>query len=474
MSEASDAAKLAAEKEAARKAIASMEELQAKFPGISDSVAAVTSVVKGLQEKVDALAKIDVASVMKEVEMIKAAQKTVREMVRTSKSGVYIPGLEDQAERFSITRAVRGAVTGKWDGAGLEHEVMKQAGAVAKSNTGLQDTSAGFFIPDQVIPDVISAIYTRSILINLAGDGQTRVSVLAGLTAPRVRVPKFDGGMIAYWVGENDDFAESESKTGDVTLGAKKLGFMTRFSKESLTFTSYGYENLVRNDMIRAAAKEIDRTIIYGKGTEHQPRGIAFTDGIYVYSAENGVVYTHNNSVIAPAGIPGTPAGAELTFDGLQNMIGALEDNDIDVDPSFAVLSHGRYWRRLKQLKITNFSGQTSSQPYLIGVPMLTDAKLRDLVGVDIDKASWFPTQNDAGQLYGWSSATDVNNCGDVVAGNLSNVLLGTWGGFEIEDDGGRGSGFVRDQTLVKLRMYTDVAVRQPKNLILCPDARMR
>lgn len=425
----------------------------------------VDSLVSGLEEvKKNG---INAKSVMEQLDELKAGQDRLVKQIRTSRKGFYVSGQEDV--EFSILKAMVGVKTGDWSQAGQEKELMDQW-AEQKAQIAGEGAAGRYFIADQTIADVIGAIYKRSQFINLSGDGTTRVSLLEGLTAGRVKVPKFDGGLIAYWIGEEDEYAESQAAVGDITMDPKKLGILVRITDEMRKYQDYGFENLLRQDMERKAAEKMDWTIAYGSGGDNMPRGIAATSGIKVYRAETGDVYT------TQAGVNGVADwdGGELSFDGLDNMMLALEEDDITMDDSFALISSPRYFKRLKQLKITNFSGQTSDQPYLLGMPMLSEAKLREALGVDFAST----TQIGSNLLPGYSvgGATDSTNqkYTDVFGGNMSQVVVGRWFGLEIEDDGGRGKGFTSDHTYMKLRMYADVAIRQNREIILCPDALAR
>jgi len=444
----------AMEKEAVKRLLENVEIMSKGLPEIREEL-------KALQAKVKEFADLDVSKALKEFERTKASMEQVREAIRSSKGGFYIPGLEDAGKKFSLTRAFIGAKTGDWKGAEHEKEIFDQVRSKASHIIG-NDSAAGLFIPDQVIPDVIAAIYTRSQLIDLAGDGRTRVSVLDGLTGIPAKLPKFNGGVIAYWLGEEDEYVESLVNVGNMSLTPKKLGILVRLTDEMRRFQSFGFENLLRADMTRAAAKKIDWTVLYGSGSENMPRGVVNWPGVGVYSAENGTSTQ-----------PASPAGAALDFDGLDNMAGILEDADIDADSSFATISCPRFFRRMRQLKTDNYSGQTTNRPYLIGVPMLPEARLRDVIG-EFGKSTQLPTTNKPGASVAWTSPQDVQKCTDVFQGNWANVLFGRWSGLEIADDGGLGKGFTSDHTYIKVRMYSDVGCRYEQSIVICPDAKVR
>lgn len=446
---------------ALREASANVKEMAQRLPAIEAEVAAVK----------EAVGEIDVQELSKRVETATAQYDKVVERIRNWKGGLYVPGLEEEGEKFSLHRAAVAVATRDWKHAGFEKEVFDNVRE--KGQRMGVDSEGGFFVPDQVIPDVIGAIYRRSVFIGLDAEGTTRVSVLDGLIGNPVKVPAFEGGMIAYWMGEQDKYVESQVGVGSISLVPKKLTVLAKLTEEMRKFSSFGFETLMRNDAIRALAAELDRTIPYGKGNENEPRGLmkmpifdatSEPRGVQFFSAEDGAVVTS---------APADAQGGELDFDGLQEMMGALEDQNVTPNESWATISAPRYFRRMKQLKVLNFSSQTEGRPYLVGVPMLTDTRLAELIG-PFDKSTMVPTAQKPGASAAWPTTSTTEKFGDVFAGNWSEVVLGRWAGIEITDDAGRGVGFPTDEIFIKFRLWADIQKRQGRTIVVCPDAQMR
>lgn len=465
-----------ANQEAAKAFLSNVSELTKSVPKMIEDI-------KALKESgIERFKDLEPDKVIKTMEELQAGYEQIRTQIGKSETGgIYLPGLYDYnqkmgVKRFSILRTIVGVKSGGSQAAfekvkaGYEWEVMSQ---IKNSIDGLAvagiGEDGGFFIPDQVIADLIQQIFTRSKFIDLSGEGETRVTVIDGLVGGKVTIPKFDGGVIAYWVGENDDFVASKANVGNVTMTPKKMGILTKLTDEMRKFASFGFENLLRRDMVRAASKEADRTLLYGSGSENEPRGVVNIPGTKVFRAEDGQLFDRDD----PALTSGDWQGGELDFDGLDEMRGALEDQDLEIDESYAYGSAPRYFRRLKQLKVSNFATQTTEKPYLLGSPMLRDETLRNLIG-DFAKTTQIKSKQVPGASLG-TPTTNVNlKYGDVFGANWSEVLFGRWSGMEVVDDGGTGADFIRDVTNVKLRLYADVGHRQEKGIVICPDAQMR
>ncbi len=443
-----------------------VDKLKGLFEG-DDNIVSTIDKVKALASEIKEIQALDLKKVCEEYDKIKANQESLQKAIRFSKRGLYVPGLEDQ--QFSLVQAMAGVKTGDWKGREHEKEIMDAVREKASQNIG-NDQAGGFFVPDQVIPDVIQAIYTRSVFINLGVEGDsTSVSVLDGLVGGNVKIPKFNSGTVAFWLGEEDAFAESIANVGDVQLNPKKLGVLVKLTDAMMRLGGFGFENLLRTDMVRAAAKKLDFTIAFGTGGDNMPLGIVNTEGIKIYSAEADDIADHSTLASLNSG---DWSGAELTFDGLDNMTLALEEDDVDLDETHKWISAPRYFKRLKQLKVDNFSAQTENQPYLLGIPMLPDSRLADIIG-PWDKSTQFSTTDVPGESVGAPTTSVIAKFGTVIGGNLGDVVLGRWSGVEISDDAGRGTGFATDHTFVKLRLLLDVVVRQPRSLIVAPDVTM-
>lgn len=439
------------------------------FAKLADRVKAVESLTTGLDD-------IDVKSVMAEVDKIKAAQEEVTRAIRSSRKGGYVSGMEDV--NFNLSKALVAHALGDWDIAPQEKELMDQARekrrtSMKASHVAGDDNLGGNFIPDQVIADVIGAIYTRSAFVNLAESGQTRISVLDGLSGGHVRVPKFEGGVIAYWIGEEDEYAESVARTEDITMNPKKLGALIRITDTMEKLGGFGFESLIRRDMERAMAKKLDYTIMYGSGSNNMPRGLVNMNGLPVFSAQSGDRGVLGTDALGAAPFQADWDGAELDFDGLDDMMLQFEEDDVDIDGNFSIVSSPRYFRRLKKLKVANYSSQATQQPYLLGMPMLTDARLQELIG-DFAWTSQITSNKLPGASINAPTDSTAAKMTDVVMGDLSEILLGRWFGLELVDDRGQGKGFTSDHRYVKIRMYADIAARQLRRLSLCPDAQVR
>lgn len=435
----------------------------------------------------DELKGLDIPKAMEDLEARQSKMERHVEQIRRSKGGLYVSGIED--EEFSLCRALiavrKGRRKADWEAMGAAHEfdLLRQVydkhadryeHLRAKAQNVGDDELGGFFVPDQVIPDVIPAIYTHSAWINLDGEsGDTRVSVLDGVTGGKITIPKVRGGCVAYWIGEEDEYAESAMKLGKITSDPKKLGVLVPLTEEMQQFGAYGFEAALRRDMVRAAAKKLDWTIAYGTGGNDMPRGI--TRHIGAAKAEDNIKVFNiaTGDVIDPTTVTDWDP-AEMDWVALSQMALVLEEDDIEMDSSFGMVTSPRYLNRLKNARLEYYSAQTSGRGYVLGPPTISDARLRDLLGFDVGKTTQIPSNAKPGAgIGGPTDNTDAKQT-DVFMGNLSEVWVPRWAGLDITDDGGMGKGFTSDIIYQKLRLMVDVVVRQPRAIAVAPNVIAR
>lgn len=459
---------LTKEQREARKAKAE-EARKALLKRIADLEATVTEqkeIIAAAKATSDLLEGLDVKGLLSSIEELKAGQETLRSNIRRDKGGLYVPGIEDEAKDFNLVKAMAGCAT-DW---GMykdtkEHEVIKAATEVARNVAGI-DSEGGWFIPDQVIADVIGALYQDSVLLSLdASTGQTRVSLITGLTGAKVRIPKFESGMIAYWIGEKVPYTASEPGTRTITLDPKKLGLLTTMTDEMANRATYGFDSLLRNDMRRVASAELDRVLLYGTGTGFEPRGIINHPDITQFYFEDAV--GGGDGTTAPAG---TPVGARGNWSAMNLMLLLLENQLIKFNSSAAWISSPSFFRDMANLRTLNYSGQDETvAPYLAGLPPLTMRALRDLLG-DFD----WTTQIAANNTVASTGTGADTNYTDLFYGNWSEVIVGRWGGVEVMSDGGlAGDNWFSDQRSIKMRMYLDIGVRHDEALSYARDVRV-
>lgn len=108
---------------------------------------------------------------------------------------------------------------------------------------------------------------------------QAGVTMLTGLQG-NIAVPRQTSAATAYWVGEGGSPTESQQAIDQINMTPKTIGAFVDYSRRLLIQSSIDVEGMVRADIARVIALELDRTAVYGTGSANQPLGLTNTTGI--------------------------------------------------------------------------------------------------------------------------------------------------------------------------------------------------
>jgi len=107
------------------------------------------------------------------------------------------------------------------------------------------------------------------------------ITLMSG-SVGNLRVPKLDGSATAYWFGgdDADTITESTPTLTEVAMAPHPLGGLVTYSHLMLKQGTPGTESIIRQDLARVLATEIDRAAFNGSGVGTEPLGILGTGGI--------------------------------------------------------------------------------------------------------------------------------------------------------------------------------------------------
>ncbi|ECG8590764.1 phage major capsid protein [Salmonella enterica subsp. salamae] len=240
-------------------------------------------------------------------------------------------------------------------------------------------TSGGNLIAtDLLAGSFIDLLRPRSTIMSLAAS-------MGGLVG-NVAIPKQTGGATAYWIGEGADAQSGQPTTGQVTLTPHTIGAYTDITRQLLLQSTPDAEMLVRNDLLSAIALGIDLAGYYGTGASSQPTGIVNITGV------NAVTFAATNP----------------TFDELVAMETAIATDNADV----------------------------AGMSYVVNAKMRGYAKTTPKFASGTSVASagtiWEPNNQING--YGAQVTNQISD-GDVIFGNFSDLIVGMWGGLDLNVD---------------------------------------
>lgn len=238
---------------------------------------------------------------------------------------------------------------------------------------------------------------------------QMGVRVLSGLTGD-VTIPRAGDGLTAAWVNENEAIPESNMTFNSITLSPKHVGALTEMSRQLIQQASPSIEQLVRDDLAYAVAKEVDRAIIAGDGVK-EPLGIVNRTGIQT--------------------VPALPASWADVLEMAQQL------NAINVNPTAWYTSPGVMSGLRGTLKEAGLAGYIAE-----------GGKIADLPAYVSNAAP---------------AAT-------AILGDWSQVLLGVWGELDLLVNPYAETAYRRGGVLVRAMATMDVGVRHEEAFVVAPD----
>jgi HK97 family phage major capsid protein/HK97 family phage prohead protease len=293
----------------------------------------------------------------------------------------------------------------------LLQPLMGQRNTIVGAQTASGYTNAGTNSIQTLLltSSFIDLLRNRSFLLSV-------VSELSGLVG-NIDIPKQLTGPAAEWVGEDTAAASTGITFGLVSLRPKTLSARTEVTRKLLMQNSLGVEALLRADLVRVMALEMDRAGLYGSGANNQPLGLAGVSGI-------------NSATWAAANAP--------TFAEIVNMETQIALDNADVNGMAYAFNAGLRGR------------------------FKTTRKFAD----GNDGTIWEPGNTVNGY------ATQVSNVvtnSDVFFGNWSDFLAGMWGGLDVTVDPYTHS----DKGRIRITNFQDVdfAVRRPESFALFRNA---
>ena len=117
------------------------------------------------------------------------------------------------------------------------------------------------------------------LLRNSSALDQAGATTLTGLQG-NIAIPRQSGAATAYWVAEGGAPTESQQAIQQVSMVPRTCGAFTDISRKLLIQSSLDVETMVRNDIAKVIALEIDRAALYGTGSSNEPLGLHNTSGI--------------------------------------------------------------------------------------------------------------------------------------------------------------------------------------------------
>ena len=234
----------------------------------------------------------------------------------------------------------------------------------------------------------------------LQGLGIRRLSGLTG----NVSIPKARTGTAVGWVAENSAVAQTDMAFDSVTLSPKHCGAYAVYSRQMLLQSSPSIEDIVKADLALTLSKEIADTVIAGTGTDNQPKGI-------------------------------------LNYSGIQAVTYTAETDKMNYVPELE--------NKLLLSNVTNISILARNSFKKTVDEMLTTDKL------PVGDAAFY-----RGIPHKYVDDDLITSGQIMLAGDFSQVIIGTWGGVEVLVNPYADSVYTLGNVAIRILLTMDVALR--------------
>ena len=160
---------------------------------------------------------------------------------------------------------------------------MRTTDAVRNALTEGTNTAGGYTVPSILLPGVLSALAPASSLVAAGAS-----IALVQDQAKSFTVAGVDSLPTAAWRAESGAVAESDPAFRSLTVTPRSLAFRFKVSRELLA-DSPNLEDVLRQVIAQAFAKELDRAGLRGSGTAPEIRGLLNIPGVNaIASGANG------------------------------------------------------------------------------------------------------------------------------------------------------------------------------------------
>ena len=320
-------------------------------------------------------------------------------------------GLKPEEKRkYSFRKAILASADANYKDGGFEREVSD---AVAKE---LRNEPQGLFMPyDLFMPEkrdqnvgtdsaggyLVETIHDAAGFIELLRNKSLIMAMgaraLPGLVGDYT-APKQTAGATFYWVTEGGTTTESQLTVGQISMTPKTVSARVDMTRRALLQTTPAVEQLVRDDLLRGIAIEMDRVSINGASANDEPVGILNTTGI--------------GSVI------GGSNGAAMTWGKVVDLETEVAVDNADVG-ALGYMTNTRVRGSMKQIEKSANTAQ-----FLWPDGRLAADGFGEVNGYRAGVTNQIPNNLTKGTSIGVASA--------MIFGNYSDWLIGMWGAMDL------------------------------------------
>ena len=341
---------------------------------------------------------------------------------------------------FSFSRLFNALCKRDWSSAPLERFIQEKTAPLRYGTVG----DGGYWVPAEYLPEQFIEYYRANLIADKVG-----VTTIQATGAP-VNIPKITAGATTYWIAENAAITASTTETaGQLQLVPHFLVARTQISEFLNQVSAPTAEAIVRMDIAKSLANEVDDTILEGVPTSSVPGRPA---GVSSCVAGGNVVALGTH-------------GGTLTFAKLREMEYKLQVANIPTD-GWAWVMHPRTWNALVQREQVQYSGQTVGGGfYFRANPEQNEG--RSLFGYPVHL-----TTNLAINLTKGTASSGGINLARLFLGKWSDAIICEWGGLNLKATDVGGNAWANNYIEVKATKVMDFGLRHTTSFAAIADSQ--
>ncbi len=330
---------------------------------------------------------------------------------------------DDKRERgWSLARCVRALAACKGNIQAAAEYARTKIGDeyIAKALSAGTGSEGGFVIPEPIAGEAIELVRARAVIRGMN-------PALASLINGNITLPGFATGSSAAYLSENSNVGITQPSFRQVKLSGKKLAALVPISNDLIRFNSPSTDTMVRDDLVGAVAMAEDAAFLRDDGTGDAPKGLR-------YQAAAGNVFAQTAA----------PTRAKVLADLSAMRLKLTTAKCRFVNPGW-IMSY-RTEEALVELTDANGNFILKSEMLLgrlKGFPYKATSQVPDNLGVGTDES----------ELY-------LADFADVVIGDVPGMILDASRQAAYFDGADVVAAYSLDQTVVRLIMQNDLAVR--------------
>lgn len=364
-----------------------------------------------------------------EMKQYRAEIEAWRQAAEEEKRKMQLPG---SADNYSIGRVAQAVMAGGGTSNFERYAPMEWEASQQYAQATTPDSAGGFFIPGEVRSDLlIELVRPKSVVLTLGAQEMT-------FTTTPVEIPRETGTPLTPTnKPENAALDSQDVAFGQMRMNPRLWGLIVKGSRR---FFSMGEaaDPFIRRILAREMQIKVDTLALKGTGAGDQPIGIYNATG--VTSVDFGV----------------TPIATDNDYAVYERLVKMqaqpLEVGNHEVldSPGWAFAS--KCWRAFQTIKSENPSAGTERGE--VQRKILTDSKIDRLLG-DRFRAT--------GLL---DSGADT----EIIYGDWIEMVIGMWGGMQVESTEVGGASFEQHQRWLKVVVEGDIGIWHPTAFVIASN----